>query len=145
MTGAELTPNSPREPSFAQVDLERLYYSEGVQFGSEEELRQWLSDNQVDLALADSKKGLEKLFGKIEKGEARLVLDEGTGTVLRVARVAKIGVNATIHGEQYPLVELCQIFLNSPVDEAALLTRDPDQVVALIDQLDIRSAQVRNG
>jgi hypothetical protein len=127
-----------------QADIARIHQSASPEFTSEAMLRQWISDNKVDVTWADSKKGINKLFQKIVKGEARMVADEDTGAVFRLARVAKVGVDVTIGGQLYALVELCQVFLNRPIDPAALTMQDPAAVAGLISQLDIRSAQVRD-
>ncbi|MCB0337911.1 MAG: hypothetical protein KDD62_16450 [Bdellovibrionales bacterium] len=144
MMNTDFSRSEAKGPHYNQADLERIYHSAPMLFRSPVELKEWLTSCKVDLALADSKKGLEKLFGKIEKGEARLVYDEGTATVLRIARVAKIDVEVTIHGERYPLVELCQVFLNQEINESDLTVQDPAEVTAVLSKLDIRSAHVRD-
>lgn len=107
-------------------------------------MREWLDGHGVDCRLADSKKGLRKLFEKIEKGEARLLHDERSGSVVRPARVVKMNVEATIKGERYPLVELCQIFLVDKIAPELMLINDPLRVPEVLSKLKIRSAQVRN-
>ena len=134
----------PQEKAYDSAELERIYGAKPLSFSSESAMREWLSGHGVDLALADSREGLGKLFQRIEKGEARLVYDEGRKLVYRTARVAEIAVEATIHGERYPLVELCQIYLKNKISPEALQISDPEEIAPLLSSLEIRSAQVRN-
>ncbi len=128
----------------AQEHLVSIYSSPGEHFDSEMGMRDWLTQKGIDLALADSKKGLRKLFEKIEAGEAKLTFDSESGRVIRCARVAKIDTEVTIHGEIYPLVELCQIFLAHKTTKAELKAADLAGVIAQLQPPDIRSAQVRD-
>jgi len=141
-----ITPTSISDPLSIgdQANLVRIYAHQGERFVSLEDMIAWLEAKGVDCRLADSKKGLRKLFEKIKKGVARLLYDELSRCVVRPARVAKINVEATIKGERYPLVELCQIFLAEKVAEDLLLTNDPLQVPDVLSKLKIRTAQVRN-
>jgi hypothetical protein len=122
----------------------KLYAMPSVVFNSEQEMCDWLASKGVDLALADSGKGLKKLFNKIKKGEARLVYDESSGRVYRPARVARIEVEATLEGKLVPLVELCQIFLVEKMDPSTLKVLEADQIEALVATLAVRSSHVRS-
>jgi hypothetical protein len=134
-------------PSFTKHDEAspaRIYAREGERFASMDELYAWLRAKGVDCGAADSRKGLRKLFEKISNGEARLMYDEITGCVFRSARVVKMSVEVTIHGECYPLVELCQVFLAETIAPELLLSQDPSRVLEVLPRVKIRSAQVRN-
>lgn len=131
-------------PQYTEAALARIFELAPPEISSLREMQDWLVDHGVDLATADSRKGLQKLFTKIEKGEARLVFDSESGNVFRCARVAKLAVDATIHGERYPLIELCQIFLAEPVTEGVLELTDPEEVGDLLAKIKIKGAQVRN-
>lgn len=122
----------------------RIYAREGERFASIDELSAWLGAKGVDCGAADSRKGLRKLFEKLRNGEARLVYDEVTGRVFRPARAVKMNVEVTIHGERYPLVELCQVFLAETIAPELLLSLDPFRVLEVLPRVKIRSAQVRN-
>jgi hypothetical protein len=126
------------------ADLAQIYAQQGERFASLDEMIAWLNDKSVDCRLADSKKGLRKLFEKIEKGEARLLYDPRSHCVFRPARVAKMHVEATLEGERYPLVELCQIFLVEKIAPELLLMDDPARVPEILSNLKVRTAQVRN-
>lgn len=128
----------------SKADLIRLYSQHAESFCSEASMREWLTSKKVNCSEADSCKGLNKLFDKTKKGEARLVYDSHNERVVRIARAAKIAVEVTIHGDCYPLVELCQIFLGEKVVASDLLASDPHQVSELVSRLKIRSAQVRD-
>ena len=147
MTTAALFSSFPSTDPLSLGDnanLGRIYAHQGERFASLEDMIAWLEAKGVDSKLADSKKGLRKLFEKINKGEARLLYDERSGRVVRPARVAKLNVEATIKGARYPLVELCQIFLAEKVAPDLLLTDDPLKVPDVLSKLKIRTAQVRN-
>lgn len=135
-----LTPLSIGDPTH----LARIYAHRAERFASYEGMVAWLSGNGIDCQRANSKKGLRKLFEKIHKGEARLLNDERSGCVVRPARVAKLNVEATIKGERYPLVELCQVFLVDKIAEELLFIDDPLKVPEVLSKLKIRAAQVRN-
>lgn len=127
-----------------RTNLARIYAQRGEHFACYEDLVSWLSGNGIDCQRANSKKGLRKLFDKLHKGEARLLRDEHSGCVVRPARVAKLNVEATLQGQRYPLVELCQIFLVDKIAEELLFVDDPLQVPDVLTKLKIRAANVRN-
>jgi hypothetical protein len=77
-----------------------------------EDLTTWLGSCGVDVAQADTGKGLQDLFHKVLSGEAELVYDETTRSVYRIARVVRIDASITIHGERYRPFEMVQIFRN---------------------------------
>ena len=148
MTAAQMQNVSVDESSGLQAgtqgELIRLLSRKGEDFESEKAMREWLESKGINCDSADSRKGLHKLFGKIEKGEARLVYDELNERVIRAARVARISVEATIHGELYPIIELCQVFLDGKIDAADLIATDPSDVARIISGLKTRSVQIRD-
>ncbi len=124
--------------------LARLDAYAGERFASLDEMTAWLENKGIDGLSANSKKGLHKLFEKIEKEEARLFYDSISGCVVRRARVVKMNVEATIKGERYPLVELCQIFLAEKIAPESLWITDPSRVPEVLSKVNIRTAQVRD-
>lgn len=138
-TGTTTESNSHREE-----ELTRIFSNPGEVFHSLEAMRAWLDAKGVNLVSADSAKGLNKLFNKIRIGEAKLVYDELTNQVYRCATVSKISTEVTIHEERYPLFELCQIFLEEPIDPSCLGVTNPAEVVKILSSIEIRSAHVRD-
>ena len=131
-------------PGGAEQYILNLYSQVAEPFASEGEMTEWLASKGVDCDVANSRKGLTKLFEKIEAGEAKLIYDSQSNRVFRCARVARIDAEITIAGETFPLVELCQIFLKDKISKSVLESSDCSDVGDLLSKIEIRSAQVRN-
>jgi hypothetical protein len=124
--------------------LTELLSRVGESFDSEASMRSWLKEKGVDCTQADGAKGLQSLYGKIEKGEATLVYSQSDQRVYRGATTARISTEVTIHGERYPLFELCQIFLENKIEPESLAISDPEQVPDMLASISIRNAHVRS-
>lgn len=125
-------------------ELARIFQQEGETFSSLTAMRKWLEAQGIDCAAADNVKGLDILFGKVRKKEARLVFAGKSGQVLRLARTARLDVEVTIHGQRYPLFEFCQIFLDKPTTPAILASPDEKNATRSVGNLAFRTAHVRD-
>lgn len=104
------TPPTMPSTTSADPEVERIAGLERFKPNSEDAMRSWLEEKGVDLAQANSKKGLSDLYSKISTGEAELVYDAQTNTVYRLARVVRMDVTTTHQGEPYRMIELAQVF-----------------------------------